>query len=474
MAAPLGAIAAAIAAQQIHKRGLHKDLLGLAGACLLILLVSVPMLVSGSHDPAAADCVPADQVESPTAPKSTSTRSSPGSTPTPSGTSTPKPSTSTSTETHGPPAPSSSSSTEWFPSPAAAAATKDRGAKAAPPSHNEDDPGRGKFELPPPDQADLKDVPHDIAEPKQIPGDIKKMYVREGKRYGIPWTLLAGIGMVESHHGTLPGYKDANQYGAGGLMAWIEEYFYSYAQDDDPGLEGPQHWDQDADQVLVTAYRLSIEGAKKSPEGVKEALFSYNRANWYVALVLKYAQDYGSGTVTAGGGTACDTTAGGDTTVACPSGDATGQLVGLNDGRPWLRPQLVQLGKKLQGMGLDVGEHPDFGGVHPVHGPQSLHDYGLAIDVNGGENDGRFDKLAEQLWKQGFGVQWRAPNHDGHMHVDVGLIGRIFSYGSYVSNPNAGKLSCEPGAKSSTGATNAALARSTAYATAARRWGLAA
>ena len=43
---------------------------------------------------------------------------------------------------------------------------------------------------------------------------------------------------------------------------------------------------------------------------------------------------------------------------------------------------IVALGKKLQGLGWLVGEHPAFGGVHGGHSPTGYHPKGLAIDVN--------------------------------------------------------------------------------------------
>lgn len=43
---------------------------------------------------------------------------------------------------------------------------------------------------------------------------------------------------------------------------------------------------------------------------------------------------------------------------------------------------IVPLGRKLQRMGFDVGEHPAFGGVDPVHTSGSQHYEGDAIDVN--------------------------------------------------------------------------------------------
>lgn len=45
--------------------------------------------------------------------------------------------------------------------------------------------------------------------------------------------------------------------------------------------------------------------------------------------------------------------------------------------------QVVELGKLALSMGLHVGENPHFGGVDPVHAPNSYHYKGQAIDVSG-------------------------------------------------------------------------------------------
>jgi hypothetical protein len=44
---------------------------------------------------------------------------------------------------------------------------------------------------------------------------------------------------------------------------------------------------------------------------------------------------------------------------------------------------IIQLGRLAQQMGLRVGENPHFGGVDPVHAPNSYHYKGEAIDVSG-------------------------------------------------------------------------------------------
>lgn len=89
------------------------------------------------------------------------------------------------------------------------------------------------------------------------------------------------------------------------------------------------------------------------------------------------------------------------------------------------------LGKALQAQGLRVSEHPEFGGVNPVHKGKA-HYEGRALDINIGRgnveaNDPvmgeRFDKLAEQLKAAGYKVIWRDKGHYDHIHVEAGTGG---------------------------------------------------
>lgn len=84
-------------------------------------------------------------------------------------------------------------------------------------------------------------------------------------------------------------------------------------------------------------------------------------------------------------------------------------------------PSIVPLGHELQAEGYMVGEHPAFGGVAPVHVPNSRHYIGQALDINA---DGRpggeaswLDRLAPRLRALGWFVIWRAPGHFDHLHV---------------------------------------------------------
>jgi TP901 family phage tail tape measure protein len=93
---------------------------------------------------------------------------------------------------------------------------------------------------------------------------------------------------------------------------------------------------------------------------------------------------------------------------------------------------LVAFGRYAQGLGYDVGEHPAFGGVSPVHSHYGAPDHynGGALDINaddfpGGEGPAldRLRAIAQSwiaagklsLW--GPGLLWRVEDHYDHMHL---------------------------------------------------------
>jgi hypothetical protein len=82
---------------------------------------------------------------------------------------------------------------------------------------------------------------------------------------------------------------------------------------------------------------------------------------------------------------------------------------------------LVALGRQLQSMGFNVGEHPQFGGVSPVHVPGSYHYQGRALDINypGSAEPAKLDWLYSRLRSMP-GVKellWRTAGHYDHLHV---------------------------------------------------------
>lgn len=159
--------------------------------------------------------------------------------------------------------------------------------------------GSGSFALPPPIDKDRK--ASRTNPPLSIPVDVKNAYLSAAKRFGIPWTLLAGIGMEETGHG-----RNTNESSAGarGPMQWLPKYWGAYAIDgnNDGTKDILNIWDAAATSANV----LVQNGAKKGPEGVRKAIWMYNHANWYVADVLYYAQRYGGGDIGTDPGSGCD------------------------------------------------------------------------------------------------------------------------------------------------------------------------
>ena len=109
---------------------------------------------------------------------------------------------------------------------------------------------------------------------------------------GLPWQVLAGIGEVETNHGQLaaPGVRSgANFAGAEGPMQFLPATFARYAT----GPDRPLSPYDPADAVYTTARMLCASGAAGgSSQGIRNAIFAYNHATWYVSEVLAWAARY--------------------------------------------------------------------------------------------------------------------------------------------------------------------------------------
>ena len=133
---------------------------------------------------------------------------------------------------------------------------------------------------PPPSRAAVAD----------IPGEYLRLYRQAGTRYRVPWSVLAGIGRVESDHGRtrLPGVRSGSNWaGACGPMqlgcvagsragnAWAR---YGHGRPHDPAAAIP-----------AAARYLVDHGARRN---LDRALFSYNHSWSYVARVKQLARRY--------------------------------------------------------------------------------------------------------------------------------------------------------------------------------------
>ena len=119
---------------------------------------------------------------------------------------------------------------------------------------------------------------------------------------GLPWSVLAGIGTVESDNGqsNLPGvHRGANFAGAEGPMQFEPSTFAEFAA----GPDRPLSPYDPADAIYTAAATLCASGARGGTgTGIENAVFAYNHAGWYVSEVMawaaKYATQGGSNAVT--------------------------------------------------------------------------------------------------------------------------------------------------------------------------------
>jgi soluble lytic murein transglycosylase-like protein len=137
-----------------------------------------------------------------------------------------------------------------------------------------------------------------------IPGDYLTLYINAAQTCsGLPWSILAGIGKVESDHGRsdLPGvHSGANAAGAEGPMQFLPGTFGEFAVNADPSQ--PLSPYDPADAIYTAARMLCGDGARGgSTSDIEQAIFAYNHARWYVSDVMswagKYAAQDGSGVV---------------------------------------------------------------------------------------------------------------------------------------------------------------------------------
>lgn len=130
-----------------------------------------------------------------------------------------------------------------------------------------------------------------------IPPDYLRWYMDAAQTCpGLPWAVLAGIGTVESDNGrsTAPGvHSGANSAGAEGPMQFEPATFAKYGVKADPSQ--PLSPYDPADAIYSAAAMLCANGGRGGSErGIRQALFAYNHATWYVNEVLATAARYAS------------------------------------------------------------------------------------------------------------------------------------------------------------------------------------
>jgi len=128
-----------------------------------------------------------------------------------------------------------------------------------------------------------------------IPPPMLELYRRAAASCaGLPWSVLAAIGSVETSHGRteLPGVRTgANSSGAMGPMQFLGATWAAYGADGDG--DGQRDVYNPADAVLGAAKYLCDSGAGR-PSGLAPAIWAYNHADSYVQAVLEVAAGYGA------------------------------------------------------------------------------------------------------------------------------------------------------------------------------------
>jgi hypothetical protein len=125
-----------------------------------------------------------------------------------------------------------------------------------------------------------------------IPAGYLRLYRSAGVRYRVPWSVLAGIGKVESDHGrsSAPGVRSGvNRFGccAGPMQFNLRN-------------GPPSTWDtygrgnvyDPADAIPAAARKLAADGARRN---LDRAIYAYNHSWAYVAEVKWLARRYGGG-----------------------------------------------------------------------------------------------------------------------------------------------------------------------------------
>jgi hypothetical protein len=112
---------------------------------------------------------------------------------------------------------------------------------------------------------------------------------------GLPWTVLAAIGTVESDNGQSDAagvHSGANPAGAEGPMQFEPATFAAYGLPVPPGGAIPPSPYDPIDAVYAAARLLCANGAQGGGD-IASAVFAYNHSSTYVSEVLALAQALG-------------------------------------------------------------------------------------------------------------------------------------------------------------------------------------
>jgi hypothetical protein len=211
---------------------------------------------------------------------------------------------------------------------------------------------------------------------RDIPPEYLALYQQAARRYGLDWSILAGIGRVECDHGRDPdpscnSHGAVNGAGAGGPMQFLASTWARYGVDGD-GDGVLDRWDA-ADAIFSAANYLHASGA---PGDYRRAIYAYNHAAWYVAEVERWAgryrgsisarepiQAFAQGLSPAGFQSATPTPVRLVDGYRAELAPGDGHLALIPAGVPSVIQAMVIAGNELQDLAYGPGGHPDPRGV---------------------------------------------------------------------------------------------------------------
>jgi hypothetical protein len=133
-------------------------------------------------------------------------------------------------------------------------------------------------------------LPVDATPPTGRPTNYLQLFQESAARYcqGLSWTVLAAIGQIESADGQNMGPSTA---GALGPMQFLPSTWAAWGIDGFGDTGAPDILNP-FDAVPSAARLLCADGATSGGPGLRQAIFDYNHANWYVDEVLTLAAEY--------------------------------------------------------------------------------------------------------------------------------------------------------------------------------------
>jgi hypothetical protein len=133
-------------------------------------------------------------------------------------------------------------------------------------------------------------LPVDTRVPSGRPANYLDLYQESAARYcpGLSWTVLAAIGQIESGDGANVGPSTAGALGPMQFLpsTWKIWGMTAFGETGAPNIMDP------LDAVPSAARMLCADGAAAGGQQLRQAIFDYNHATWYVDEVLSLAGEY--------------------------------------------------------------------------------------------------------------------------------------------------------------------------------------